>query len=155
MRLRIEADLPGLEDLLRKVEKEKLEPALKTIGEEVLNLVGDTFQESRDPYGKPWVALSQNTLESLVPGTKRRRSSYGTRPLVRRSTLMRSFNSRIVNGGVEIGTPYKHAAFHQGDGSDGRGILPRRMMLPDADRGLPKNWQTDIIGVVEEYLEGA
>ncbi len=154
MRLRIEADLPGLEDLLRKVEKEKLEPALRIIGEEVVNLVGEGFQQSRDPYGKPWEALSDNTLGSLVPGTKRRRSSYGTRPLVRRSTLMRSFNYQIVNDGVEVGTPYPYAKYHQGDGSESR-VLPRRMMLPDADRGLPKNWQADIIGVVEEYLEGA
>lgn len=149
MRLVIEKNTEGLTALLEKLSGNKLRAAMKNIGEEAVGLVREEFQTSEGPYGEKWAPLKESTLQSFVPGTHRRRESYGTAPLRRRGLLMASFNYQARGDHVEIGTPAAYAVFHQKGGR----VLPKRMLLPEPSRGLPKRWQTEIIGSLEEYLD--
>ena len=152
--LRITKNLDRLNRMLSKLEGQGRRAMLKNVGEAAVGLVHDGFNESRDPYGEKWQPLSQDYLESIVPGTRRRRRSYGTRPLVRRGILRLSFNYKVREHGVEVGTPWAFAKFHQGDPTHpSRGRLPPRAMLPTKERGMPKRWRDDIIDAIEAHLE--
>jgi phage gpG-like protein len=155
VKIRVTADTPDIQRLIERLRPEQVDGALKAVGEAGVSLVRDSFQRSEDPYGKAWQALSDKTLRRKVPGTNRVRSSYSDgRPLRRRGHLMSSFNARVSRGTVEIGTPMPHAKYHQGDDNHpSKGIIPRRMFLPVADRGLPKAWQEEITETIEAYLE--
>lgn len=153
MKLELTADIAPLQEMLTKLNKRELSGAMKNIGEAGVGLVRESFQTSTDPYGDKWKPLSDDYLDSTVPGTDRLRKSYGTAPLRRRGQLMSSFNYQVRGGSVEIGTPKAFAKFHQGDDSGGKGIIPRRAFLPVPSRGLPKKWQTEIIEAVEAFLE--
>lgn len=154
MKLEITADLGPLQDMLTKLNKRELSGAMKNIGEAGVGLVRESFQTSTDPYGEKWKPLSDDYLDSTVPGTNRTRRSFGTRPLVREFTALGSLNFQLPRpGAVEIGVVPAYMKYHQGDDSGGEGKLPRRMFLPTPSRGLPKKWQTAIIEGVEEYLE--
>ena len=154
MNLEIDAtvQLEGMQELLQKLQGDRLRGAMKNIGEEGVGLVREGFQKSQDPYGDAWKPLAPKTLSSKVTRT-RRRESYGTAPLRRRGHLMSSFNYQVRDMGVEIGTPYPFAKYHQGDEDGGKGIVPRRMFLPDPTLGLPSAWRTNMLEAVEAYLE--
>lgn len=137
MKIDIKTDLADLQKLVDKFSVNQLRSLNKDIAEELLNFTRDRFQTSTNPYGFKWRPLAQSTLNSTVR-TGRKRRSYGTRPLVRQSTLMNSFNSSGTDHQViVIGTPLDYAKYHQGE--DGRipTRVPRRMILPTKARGLP------------------
>lgn len=157
--LSIESELPSLKSLLAKLEPAALRGALKNIGEAGVGLATDAFNESTDPYGKKWAPLSEGYLKSLVgasriPG-RRRRESFGTRPLVRTGALLRSLNWRLVGAGaVSIGVSQRYGVYHQGDPNHpSKGLIPRRMFLPTAERGLPDEWREEMIDAVEAFLD--
>jgi len=154
----LEVDAPDLQRLLEKLDKAKLAGALKNIGDAGVPLARDAFQTSRDPYGEKWPALQASTLAAFVgkagiPGRKRR-SAYGTRPLVRTTELVNSLNWQLVGSdAVSIGASVAYGKYHQGDPSHpSKGIVPRRMFLPTAERGLPELWRDELTEAVEAYL---
>lgn len=151
MRIEITQDLEGIKELLEKLDKRRLEGAFKNIGEAGVKLVRESFRGSVDPYGQSWKPIKPYTRH-LGGGRKRERKATD-KPLVDLGLLRNSFNAQLADGGVEIGTPFAFYRYHQGEpGSTGRGILPRRAALPDADRPLPKAWQSEILGSLEDYL---
>jgi hypothetical protein len=152
-------DTPQLTRLLRKLDHQGLQGALKNIGEAGVGLARDSFRESKDPYGLAWAPLSDETLESLVgasgiPGRRRRRQ-YGKRPLMRTRALVQSLNWQLVGGGaVSIGASQRYGVYHQGDPTKtDKGIVPRRMFLPTAAKGLPAGWRDELIDAVESFLD--
>lgn len=155
----LEVDAPDLQRLLARLDKARLVGALKNIGEAGLPLARESFQDSRDPYGQAWPALQASTLAAFVgkagiPGRKRR-SAYGTRPLVRTTELVNSLNWQLVGSdAVSIGASVAYGKYHQGDPDHpSRGIVPRRMFLPTAERGLPELWRDELTEAVEAYLD--
>lgn len=156
--LDLEVDAPDLQRLLAKLDGARLAGALKNIGEAGVPLARDAFQQSRDPYGDEWPALQESTLAALVgkagiPGRKRR-STYGTKPLVRTSKLVNSLNWQLVGSdAVSIGASVAYGKYHQGDPDHpSKGIVPRRMFLPTAEKGLPDAWREELTDAVESYL---
>lgn len=147
---------PELQELLEKLEPGRLQGAMKVIGEVGVGLAQESFTTSKDPHGTKWPALKESTLESFVT-PRRRRRSYGTRPLVRTAATMRSINWRLLgltgDVGVAIGASEAHAVYHQGDPSKpNRNIVPQRAFLPVPGKGLPDAWRDDMLKALEAYL---
>lgn len=157
--------VPDLERLLEKLQPRELTGALKVIGEGGVGLVYQAFQDSENAYGEKWAPLQESTLEAFVgkaggtkSGARRRRRSYGTRPLVRMAGLMRSANFALTLDGsaVVIGVSQHYGKFHQGDPDHpSKGIIPERSFLPTAERGLPDAWRDMAIDSIEAFLEGS
>lgn len=157
LRIDVRSDLPDVHRLLRKLEPARLTGALKNIGEEGVGLARESFQKSVEPDGETkWKPLSPSTLKSFVGigglTGRRRRESYGTRPLVRTTALMNSLNWQLRDRGVAIGASAEYAVYHQGDPEhQDKGIVPRRRFLPE--RGdLPERWRTAVLEAVEDFL---
>lgn len=155
--INVRSDLPDVHRLLRKLEPGRLDAALKNIGEEGEGLVRESFQLGVEPDGRTkWQPLAESSLKSRVgigglPGW-RRRSEYGTRPLVRTTALMNSVNWQLRDGGVAVGLSAAYAVYHQGDPDhQDRGLVPRRRFLPE--RELPPRWRDAILDAVEDFLE--
>ncbi len=161
LEIRVDSEMDGIFGVLARLEQPRLAAALKNVGEFGLGQVREAFQKSEDPYGEKWKPLAESTLASYVGAkvagkTRRRRSSYGTRPLIRTSALVNSANYRLVQSetAVSIGVSQRHGVYHQGDPKKpDKKKVPRRMFLPTGSRGLPEAWRTGVTGTIESYLD--
>lgn len=133
-------------------------PLLEAMGQVLLDDgVMEAFNAGRGPWGQQWKPLASSTLNSFVPGTRRRRRSYGTKPLVRRRHLQSSFN--VESRGrksVSIGTPFEHAKYHQAfdDNPPGKGIIPERPFMPTQKAGRwPPRIQSGMDEAVDTLIE--
>lgn len=141
----VREDLKQLQHLIDTVGEDDLEEVFDLIGDTLVDLVRDTFNESRDPYGRRWKPLDPEYLA--------RREGGGTKPLVRSGILRNSFSHNASRDGVEIGTSADYAIYHQGDDSyPSRGIIPRRAFFPTDDE-LPPRWATEVIDLMEAFLD--
>lgn len=154
--LDIEAHVPDLQRLLSLLSPSRLAGAMKNVGEAGVGLATESFQTGKDPDGAAWPALQESTLEAFVgkAAGRRRRRSYGTRPLIRTATLMRSLRWELRgNDAVAVGTAQAHGVYHQGDPDHAsRGIVPPRRFLPERGRELPDAWRSELLDAVESYL---
>lgn len=154
--LDVAAQVPDLQRLLALLSPSRLQGALKNVGEAGVGMATESFQKGTDPDGTPWPALQESTLEAWVgrAAGRRRRRSYGSRPLIRTATLMRSLRWELRGDStVAIGTAQAAGVYHQGDPDHpSKGILPPRRFLPQAGRALPDAWRTDLLDAVESYL---
>ena len=152
------SDVPDVHRLLRKLSGTELRGAMKVIGRGGENLARQAFQDAEAPDGTAWPALQESTLNAWVGDAagRRRRRQFGTRPLIRQGTLMNSITSRLVDDAtVAIGTAQAAGVFHQGDPDHpSRGIIPPRRFLPERGKPLPDEWRQELVGALEEYLEG-
>lgn len=159
MNLDVDIKVPGLDELLGKLAPRRLSAVMKNIGAFGQDQAREHFQRGVDPYRHRWAPLQESTLNAYVGDQiagRRRRRSYGRRPLIRTSTLIGSLNAQLVEGGtaVSIGASAKYAVYHQGDESHpSKGIVPRRMFLPTPSKPLPKAWREGILDAVEAYLD--
>lgn len=143
----VELDVAPIQELLQTLEGRggDMKDAWKAVGEAGVSLVRESFKESKDPYGERWQELAPETLE--------RKGAGKYKPLIDEGKLRNSFNSRAASMGVEIGTPYAFAAFHQGDpGHPSQNIMPQRSFLPLTDRPLPDAWREEILDTLEALL---
>lgn len=154
--LNIESHVPDLQRLLSLLSPSRLAGAMKNVGEAGVGLARDSFEAGQAPDGTPWPALQESTLEAYVgkAAGRRRRKSYGSRPLIRTATLMRSLRWELRgNDTVAVGTAQAHGIYHQGDPDHAsRGIVPPRRFLPERGRALPDAWRTELLDAVESYL---
>lgn len=161
LEIRVDSEKDGIFGVLARLEQPRLAAALKSVGEFGVNRVTEAFQQSTDPYGEKWKPLAQSTLASYVGAkvagkTRRRRSTYGTRPLIRTSELYGSANYRLVQSetAVSIGVSKRYGVYHQGDPSKpDKKRVPRRMFLPAGSRGLPEVWRSGVTGAIDSYLD--
>lgn len=161
--LTTETTVPDLDRLLAKLRPDQLAAVMKIVGVGGQDLVRESFQTSKTAYGEKWAPLQESTLEAFVgrgvggKGGRRRRKSYGTRPLVRMGTLMSSATSTVTLDGsaVKIGVSKAYGVFHQGDPDvPSKGIVPERSFLPKAERGLPDAWRVMVVESIEAHLGG-
>jgi phage gpG-like protein len=153
MQLEIKADLDGVEKLLEKLSPRGRYLLNLDVAEELLNLTRDRFQTGTDPYGDKWQALSESTLDSFVNrGRATRRREYGRTPLRRMSDLMNSFNRTLTTTNeAVVATPKTYLKYHQSP--EPRTRLPRRMVFPDAEKGLPETYKQRVKDLIREQLE--
>lgn len=112
---------------------------LATIGNHVLNNALLGFHDSKNPYGEPWAAIRHRVGQ----------------PLRDTGRLMNSFTYNVIsNQAVEVGTNTVYFTRHQrGDGDNGKGVK-QRMMLPIQSRGLPAEWERQIMQDIDNFVRG-
>ena len=114
----------------------------KTQAEEALNLVRDGFRNETDPYGTAWEPKQAADGRKTLSGpTSRLKGGW-----------------HVVSAGptgFQIAPSVKYAAPHQKPKTKPGGGLkrPRRMMVPDADLGLPKSWADAFEQIAEDALD--
>jgi phage gpG-like protein len=140
----------SLDSLIAVAERLALVPALaaKRAADAIRELVGEEFDEGRDPYGTAWKPIEDVTLE-------RRQVSRDPTPLTDTTGLRESLNvyARADGHGValEIGRPGHPAAPHQDGWAGSSGTGPARPILPG--RGMPDSWEAAIEEAVTEAIE--
>jgi phage virion morphogenesis protein len=128
--------LAALERLFARMEDPA--PALRDIGETLLNSHRRRFEEGIAPDGTPWVPLS--------PAYQRRKKKNQDKILVLDGHL-EMLNYDVKPDGLELGTNRIYGATHQ-FGAPERNI-PARSFL-----GLSDDDRTDVLEILREYLRG-
>lgn len=131
------------------------EPALKAMGELVLEFTKQRFELSQDPYGVPWEKNRPSTLAALLGSHPKNRTSKGKvskrgarllagkKPLIGKSkSLSKTFRWKVIGQAVEIRSIMKYSAMQQFGGKRADfphlwGDIPARPFFLDASRGLP------------------
>jgi len=104
--------------------------ASRAMAEEMLDLTFERFRVETDPYGKRWKPKQRPDGRKTLSG--------------KTSRLKRGWHIvRADHGGWIIAPSVDHALPHQAPlrGPGGRLKRPRRMMVPDAKRGLPRAYR--------------
>jgi phage virion morphogenesis protein len=153
MQLEFQADLTEVKKLIEKLSPRGRYLMNLDIGKELWELTRDRFQTGTDPYGQRWQALAPSTLDSMVNvGRGQTRRMYGTTPLRRMGDLMNSFSRRESSADAAIvSTDKTYLKYHQSP--EPRRRLPRRMVFPDADQGLPETYRQRVKDLISEQLE--
>ncbi len=89
---------------------ENLRPAMKQIGEYMVERTDERFREQRDPDGMPWRPISRQWLQ-------RKQRGYITKILQMRGRLRKSIAYQAERDRVSIGTNVVYGAIHQFGGS--------------------------------------
>lgn len=157
--------------LLRGLQNPR--PALKAIGELVMESTKESFARSQDPYGVPWLPNSDTTLRAMLHGhgknfTKKGKvSARGQRQLAAKKPLLgeskslsKQFGYRVVGNGVEVFSTMRYAAMQNFGGKKSDfphlwGDIPARPFFPDAERGLPPALASHIESVLAEAILGS
>lgn len=130
----VEAELEGIESRVRD-----LTPALRVGAAAIDKLVDDTFQQKRDPAGRPWSPYKPSTVKkhkgrvrSLLQNTAR---------------LRRSWTARATKSAIVFGTNVPYARFHQ----EGTKHMKARRMAPAEKVG--GRWRLIAVGPAARVLE--
>jgi phage gpG-like protein len=160
---------------------ESPQPALKSIGEKMLEFTKARFESSTDPYGNPWAPNADTTLRKALHGrsksfTKKGKLSKrgldylaGKKPLIGESkSLSTQFNPTVIGDNlVTVSSPMVYAATQQFGAKQGQfgrgkrnhpipwGDIPARPFFPDPARGLPEPLQQSITEVLRIALRNA
>lgn len=128
-----------------------MQPAMRDIGESVASWVDLTFRDAQDPYGNPWAELSPVTI------AKRRNAS--AKPLNDTGALKTSITKSASQFEVTIGTNEVYGPTHQFGATKGEyapgvpwGDIPARPFLPTDGRGIPHEWEQDILHIIRQHL---
>lgn len=141
-------------------------PAMKLIGENLVDSTKQRFQTSTAPDGSRW---KPNTVATLLGYIGKYAGSYrkdgrvtskggnriaGKKPLIgETSSLSGNITYRLVADGLEIGSPQKYAAMQQFGGQKSEfpnlwGDIPARPFL-----GVSTSDEDMMIETVENYLQ--
>ena len=131
-----------------------LTPAMREIGEVLLNSARERFSAQTSPDGTPWAPLSEHT--------KRRKKRNQDKILTRDGFLRGTLTYQAGADSVEVGSPLIYAGTHQFGAPAGSfaagvpwGDIPARPFLIDAD-GQPAPADEDAIGeIILDHLARA
>lgn len=148
------------------------QPALRAIGELLVEFTKERFARSQDPYGKPWAPNAETTLRRALDRHPKNRTKDGSlsargqrvlagkKPLIGESkSLSTQIHYRVVPGAVEVRSSMVYAALQQFGGSKAKfphlwGDIPARPFFPDAGRGLPLELSERVRQVLSDALAG-
>lgn len=172
--IQIDVDDREVLDVLARLARRAgdLSPALKQIGEDMVDSTRRRFATGTAPDGSRWAPNSQTTLLRYLGSKDRPKGVFGKRdgkltakgvgvalgkkPLVDSGNLASTINYRVVDGGrtLLVGSPQKYAAVQQfgaDKGSLGKGApwgnIPARPFL-----GISADDRADILDVLQRYL---
>lgn len=131
-----------------------LTPAMRDIGEALLNSTRERFNSQTDPDGQPWAPLSEATLA--------RKTRNKDKILTRDGDLRRELSYREGPDFVEIGSPRVYASTMQfgaeagAFGATARGQpIPWGDIPPRAFLGLSDDDRERILEIVLDHLRDA
>lgn len=148
------------------------QPALRAIGELLVEFTKERFARSQDPNGKPWAPNAETTLRRALDRHPKNRTKdgglsargqrvlAGKKPLIGESkSLSTQIHYRVVPGAVEVRSSMVYAALQQFGGSKSKfphlwGDIPARPFFPDAGRGLPLELSERVRQVLSDALAG-
>lgn len=128
MRINIEIDDGDVLDALNRLRRASgdLTPAMRDIGEALLNSTRERFNSQTDPDGQPWAPLSEATLA--------RKTRNADKILTRDGDLRRELSYREGPDFVEIGSPRVYASTMQfGAGKGTFGTTAQGQPIPWGD----------------------
>ena len=139
--------LKGFEEHLKDVNiaQERLDDLSKPLSvtaKYMLRRIDTGFKDSQDPYGREWQDISDLTIIT------RKKNKKIDQPLVDTGALRRSFSSEVGQDYLTIGSDNETAEEHQ----YGFENIPRRMMIPVSDIGLPDLWSKKALRELTNYL---
>ena len=123
-----------------------ISPALRAIGEVMVESTKRRFETGTDPQGNLWKENKASTLEHKV----------GNKPLLDGQTLMNQISSQLVgNNELEIYSTKQYAAMMQFGGTKAEfphlwGDIPARPFL-----GISSDDGNDIMRIIRQHLESA
>jgi len=129
-----------------------LKPAMRSIGQDIVENIRLGFRDSKDPWGAKWKPLAQETID--------RRRNKSDKPLVDTGVMRNSINPRAAKKSVRIGLKdsQSHKGFtHQFGGSyEGRRVPPRPFLPIRGRRAdLPDDWIEDILAALGKHIDPA
>lgn len=164
----IQVDDKQVLDMLAELSRRmtNLQPAMKEIGEDIVESTKRRFDSSTSPDGTPWAANSSVTVARYLgmfagshkkDGTLSKRGaarSAGKKPLIGETKTLQSTINYQLNGtsAVHIGSPKVYAAMHQFGGTKAQfphlwGNIPARPFL-----GLSAPDKANILDILGTYL---
>lgn len=123
-----------------------ISPALKEIGEDLVDSTTPRFSSGVGPDGEKWKDNSAVTIER----------KGRNKPLIDEGTLMNSIHYALIGTDtLEVGSPIEYAAMQQFGGSKSEfpflwGDIPERPFL-----GVSDDDEEKILKTVDEYLMGS
>lgn len=148
MRIQIEYDGADVTRMLQRLIDAGINPrpALKEIGEELVDSTKKRFETTTGPDGAPWKRNAASTI-------KRKGRD---RPLTGGGALMDQINYQLTgNDTLEVGSPTKYAAMQQFGGAKSAfphlwGDIPARPFL-----GISGEDEDNIVDIFNRYLREA
>jgi phage gpG-like protein len=149
-----------------------MERHLNTIGNMTQNVIEESFDSERSPFGEVWKPLSFNTAKARYSGKTHKANGDNTKGFLRRwgagakngkekilshtGNLGSSFTINATSNSVTVGTNVKYAAIHYFGGMAGRGkkvFINARPYLPiDTNGVLESNLEKIIIQFIEDKI---
>lgn len=136
-------ELVKIGKFVRRLSDIDFTEAMDTIGFRLVGKIRLQFRLGLDPFGNPWLPLSDNTraAKNSDGAIKERRI------LVDKGILEKSFIHEPNSDYVRIGTPLEYAEYH----NEGTQRIPRRQILPE-DR-LPASWSKVALEEIDDHLK--
>lgn len=119
-----------------------IQPALKTIGETLVNSTRERWDQQIDPDGKDWQPLKPATLK------RKAKKKKPLKILLQDDQLRFTISPQVEENTLIIGSPQKYAATHQLGRKIGKGTIPARPFL-----GISKQDEADILDDIEQQLK--
>jgi phage gpG-like protein len=117
-------------------------PILEEFGAWQDGVTDDLFRNEIDPYGNPWADLKDSTWKQ-----KRAKGSIDKK-LQWRGDMRASVVSQVNGNNFLHGFTDKKARFHD----RGTKKIPRRQLIPDSAKGLPKTSEKELAAIALKYL---
>lgn len=118
-----------------------LEMASAAMAEEVIGLIKQGFRSETDPYGEKWAPKQRPDGRKVLSGeTSRLKGGW--------------HRQKTGKDGFTIAPSVDYAAPHQRPkrGKGGRLKRPRRMMVPDREKGMPAAWSKQLEEAASEIM---
>jgi len=164
----------NIQTMLKRIMAEtgNTEPAMRAIGEVVMEISKRSFDNSASPDGTPWAANSEATILQYLEkiggnykkdGTLSKKGqirAINKRPLIGQSRdLQRQFSYSATADSVTITNSMAYAAIQHFGGTKQQfphlwGDIPSRKFMPIADDGsLMEQAEEEVIQIMQDYLD--
>lgn len=115
------AELDRLRKAFEGLSRQGMHEVSKVLAAEALHQLDEEFEESRDPYNRPWAP----------PKRRKRGTLRAAKPLIDTGRMRSSFHARPRRGGFVVSTDVRYAGYHQ----KGTRRMVKRQMLPEKRLG--------------------
>lgn len=141
----IEAIQKSLDALSKTLGKREMKSTMSTIGGMVKNVIEDSFEQERSPWGEKWKALNPKTTKQKQKKNKSNLILRNSGSLADRWSVTATSSSVEVSGNAKSNKGYAYGAVHQW----GSKKVAARKFLPIKENG---DLEEKLKGNIEKYL---